>query len=35
MDDANRHRVNEAPSYVIDGKLYSPKDAFGELGKRL
>lgn len=35
MDDANRHHVNGAPSYVIDGKLYSAKDAFVELGKRL
>jgi uncharacterized membrane protein len=35
MDDANKHQVHEAPSYVIDGKLYSVKDAFVELGKRL
>jgi uncharacterized membrane protein len=35
MDDAGHHNVKEAPSYVIDGKLYSAKDVFVELGKRL
>lgn len=35
MDDATAHHVNEAPSFVIDGKLYSARDAFVEIGKRL